>query len=254
MVNKASPGVGGMERNFPPAKACYRALVPSVSQEDGAVGRRTKAPSAGGQERPAGLHSGSSAPHYRERTLEQTVGAQVRAQRHRLGLTGGEVARAASISPGMLSKIENGQISASLGTLQALSQALGMPLTAFFAPFEERRDCSFVRSGQGVTIERRGTKSGHRYQLLGHSLAGNIVVEPYLITLSREAKPYAAFQHEGLELIYMLTGRVTYRHGEDSYELRPGDTLFFDPNAPHGPEVLHELPMTYLSIIIYARP
>lgn len=44
-------------------------------------------------------------------------------------------------------------------------------------------------AGQGVTIESCGTKAGHQYQLLGHSVSGEIVVEPYLITLTEEAKP-----------------------------------------------------------------
>jgi mannose-6-phosphate isomerase-like protein (cupin superfamily) len=51
----------------------------------------------------------------------------------------------------------------------------------------------------------------------------------------------------------MLTGKVLYRHADRSYPLEPGDTLFFDAAAPHGPEELIELPMTYLSIIIYPR-
>jgi transcriptional regulator with XRE-family HTH domain len=153
----------------------------------------------------------------------------------------------------MLSKIENGQISPSLSTLQSLARALNQPLSSFFTPFEERHDCSFVKAGSGVSIERRGTKAGHHYQLLGHSLGDDLVVEPFLITLSEEARPYTSFQHAGVEMIYMLTGKVLYRHDDRSYLLEPGDTLFFDAAAPHGPEELIELPMTYLSIIIYPR-
>ena len=33
----------------------------------------------------------------------------------------------------------------------------------------------------------------------------------------------------------------------------PGDSLYFDARAPHGPETLVERPMTFLSIIIYPR-
>jgi quercetin dioxygenase-like cupin family protein len=80
-----------------------------------------------------------------------------------------------------------------------------------------------------------------------------VVLEPYLITLKEGATPYTAFQHDGLELIYMLSGRVGYRHGDTVYDLGPGDTLLFDPAARHGPELLHALPMTYLSIIVYSR-
>jgi uncharacterized cupin superfamily protein len=71
-------------------------------------------------------------------------------------------------------------------------------------------------------------ESGHHYQLLGHSLGKDIVVEPFLITLSEEARSYTSFQHSGVELICMLTGKVPYRHADMTYLLEPGDTLFFD--------------------------
>ena len=197
--------------------------------------------------------TGSNAPNRADLSLEASIGRKVRNLRQRLQLTASEVAAEAGLSTGMLSKIENGGTSPSLSTLQALARALNVPLTSFFADFEERRDCSFVKAGQGVTIERRGTKAGHRYELLGHSLSGDIVVEPYLITLSADASPYALFQHEGLEFLYMLTGKVVYRHADKLYPMAPGDALFFDAGAPHGPEELVEQPMSYLSIIVYPR-
>jgi len=197
--------------------------------------------------------TGSSAPGISQRSLEQALGAQVRNHRMRLGLKAADLAAASGISGSLMSKIESGQVSASLSTLQAVAHALNTPLAQFFAAAEDQRICSYVRAGQGAAIERRGTKAGHQYTLLGHSVSGELVVEPYLIALSREAVPYTAFQHEGVELIYMLTGRVVYRHADKTYELAPGDTLMFDATAAHGPEELLELPMTYLSIITYRR-
>ena len=128
-----------------------------------------------------------------------------------------------------------------------------MSVASIFAGTENRRDCSFVKAGAGVRIDRRGTKSGHQYELIGHSVAGPLAMEPYLITLAADAVPYTAFQHAGMELIYMLTGRVAYRHGDQVYDMEPGDALFFDASAHHGPELLSELPSTYLSIIVYPR-
>jgi quercetin dioxygenase-like cupin family protein len=54
-------------------------------------------------------------------------------------------------------------------------------------------------------------------------------------------------------LIYMLTGKVRYRHADRSYVMEPGDALFFDAAARHGPQELIRAPMTYLSVIIYPR-
>jgi transcriptional regulator with XRE-family HTH domain len=200
------------------------------------------------------LRTGSLAPaELPARTLEAGIGTEVRRLRKSLDLTVAELGAAAGISAGMLSKIENGAISPSLATLDALASALNVPISQLFAETEERRDCSFVKAGSGVRIERRGTKAGHLYDLLGHSLAGEIGVEPYLITLKRDAVPYTSFRHAGVEFLYMLSGKVRYRHADRSYLMEPGDALFFDAAARHGPEQLVEAPMRYLSIIIYPR-
>ena len=191
----------------------------------------------------------------KENVLEMAIGHEVRAFRKKLGITVTDLASATGISLGMLSKIENGNISPSLTTLQALSRALGVPLTAFFRRFEEKRNAMFVKAGEGVEIERRGTRAGHQYNLLGHidNNTSGVVVEPYLITLTTESDVFPTFQHEGMEFLYMLDGEVTYRHGDQLYHMQPGDSLFFDADARHGPEVLVKLPARYLSIICYSQ-
>jgi transcriptional regulator with XRE-family HTH domain len=203
--------------------------------------------------RNAKLATGSGAPEAVGRTLEQEIGSQVRDYRKLSGLTVSELAEAANISRGMLSRIENGQISPSLNTLQLLSEALNVPLPMLVSSVESRRECSYVRVGEGVAIRRRGTKVGHQYRMLGQSHDGKIAVEPYLIELSKDAVPYSEFRHEGTEIIYMLTGEVSYAYGDKSYRLTPGDTFMFDSAELHGPDKLIKLPATYLSIIVYQR-
>ena len=185
--------------------------------------------------------------------LEVAIGREVREFRKKLDMTVADLAKLADLSAGMLSKIENGMTSPSLDTLQALSRALHVPVTAFFRRYEEERDATFVPAGQGLTIERRGTRAGHQYQLLGHTLRKNIAVEPYLITLTEKSDVFPIFQHAGVEFLYMLEGEVGYRHGNKTYVMRPGDSLFFDADAPHGPDELRKLPIRFLSIICYSR-
>ena len=199
------------------------------------------------------LATGSAAPAANDRDLERALGSQIRGVRRQHDLSIADLASAAGISAGMLSKIENGGISASLATLQAISGALQVPLSSLFASFEERQDCSYVPAGQGLTIERRGTKVGHVYQLLGHVLRGEVVMEPYLITLRDGAAPYTSFHHRGVEFLHMLKGEVRYRHGSETYHLRQGDSLLFDSAALHGPEEVSQGETVYLSIIVYPR-
>ncbi|MEO0679184.1 MAG: XRE family transcriptional regulator [Pseudomonadota bacterium] len=191
----------------------------------------------------------------RERVLEVAIGRELRALRLRQDLTVADLAAKSGLSGGMLSKIENGQASPSLTTLQTLAMALSAPITAFFQGFEQTPPAMHVRAGEGVEIERTGTRAGHQYALLGHvgSNRSGVIVEPYLITLTTESDTFPAFQHDGMEFLYMLHGAVDYRHADRIYPLRPGDSLFFDADAPHGPERLVELPARFLSIIAYPR-
>ena len=197
-----------------------------------------------------GAHDLSGA---RDNRLEVAIGSQVRAFRKKLDLTVMELANQACLSAGMLSKIENGNTSPSLSTLQALSRALQVPVTALFRLYDEERDATFVQAGEGLNIERRGTRAGHQYQLLGHTVGKNIAIEPYMITLTEESEVFPVFQHSGMEFVYMIEGKVGYRHGNKTYHLAPGDSLFFDADAPHGPEELTELPLRFLSVIAYPR-
>ncbi len=190
----------------------------------------------------------------REKNLEVAIGRQVRELRKRQRLTGADLAGMTGLSVGMLSKIENGVISPSLNTISALANALKVPLVQLFSGYEETRGCMHVKAGEGAEIEREGTRAGHQYNLLGHIGSNNsgVVVEPYLITLD-ENSHFQTFQHEGIEFLYILEGKVNYRHGDQRYLLEEGDSLFFDSDAPHGPEKITSLPLRYLSIITYPQ-
>ena len=227
---------------------------PSGKRKDG--GSRRTVPAAGKRGR-AKAQPDFQDPHKLRSPangqLETAIGREVREFRKKLDMTVAQLAGQARLSAGMLSKIEIGMTSPSLDTLQALSKALHVPVTAFFRRYEEERDATFVPAGQGLKIERRGTRAGHQYQLLGHTQRRNIAVEPYMITLTEESDVFPIFQHAGVEFLYMLEGEVGYRHGNKTYVMKPGDSLFFDADAPHGPDELRKLPIRFLSIICYSR-
>ena len=188
-----------------------------------------------------------------ERRLAAAIGAQMREFRKQLDVTMAEVASLAGLSVGMLSKIERGVSSPSLSTLTAIAAALNVPVTAFFRKYEEQRDCAYVRAGEGLVIERAGTRAGHEYRLLGHSIRSHLTVEPYLITLTDESEIFPLFQHAGVEFLYILAGEVLYRHARKTYHLKAGDSLFFDADAAHGPEELISLPVKIIAVLSRAK-
>ena len=79
--------------------------------------------------------------------LEQYLGLQIKRQRQAQSLKLADVARIAGISQGMLSKIENAQVSTSLDTLSRLCDVLGMPMAKLFSQYDQP-------DGNGPEVDR----------------------------------------------------------------------------------------------------
>jgi transcriptional regulator with XRE-family HTH domain len=186
------------------------------------------------------------------RSLERYLGNVIRELRLKDHLTIADVAGQAGISRGMLSKIETGQASTSLDALSRIAQSLGVSLAHLFRHYNiPSGDAQLVRSSEAMEVVRRGTKRGHTYRLLAYAKGPNKSFEPFLISMDDASEVFPSFEHPGTEFIYMLNGRIEYRHGQQTYLLEPGDSLTFRGDIPHGPERLIELPIRFLSIIIY---
>jgi transcriptional regulator with XRE-family HTH domain len=186
-------------------------------------------------------------------SVTRQIGAGVRRLRNSMGLTLGEVAKRSNISPGMLSRMENGDVSPSLETLGSLAGALGVPLGSLFGDVgKPRGGAQQVPRGEGLEVVRRGTKRGHTYHLLAADRGPRRAFEPFLVTLNDKSEVFPEFEHPGTEFIYLLEGSLTYRHGDETHLLKAGDALTFAGTVPHGPEKLLRTPIRMLSIIIYA--
>ncbi|MGX8013631.1 helix-turn-helix domain-containing protein [Mesorhizobium sp. ORM8.1] len=185
--------------------------------------------------------------------LALAVGKEIRSLRLSLSMAGNALAEAAGLSNGMLSKIETGQATPSFATLLAVAGVLKVPVARLFAAHNSHADYSIVRAGRGIEVQRRGSKAGFNYQLLGHLLSGEKYVEPYLVTINDSAAPSPGFQHTGIEFMYILEGAMVYRYADTLVELHPGDTMIFDANSIHGHERLLESPVRHLSVVFNLR-
>lgn len=184
--------------------------------------------------------------------LERYLGSVTRALRQRDHLTIADVASQAGISPGMLSKIETGQAAMSLDTLSRLSQALGVSISQMFRDYElPAGGAQLVKAAEGMEVVRRGTRRGHTYRLLAYDKGPRKRFEPFLVTMDDASEVFPSFEHPGTEFIYLLEGKIEYRHGKQTYLLEPGDALTFRGDVPHGPERLIRTPIHLLSVIVY---
>ncbi len=188
-------------------------------------------------------------------SLDLHIGKVINNARKKQGLTIADIAEQSGISRGMLSKIENGQVSPSLDSLLRISRALGVPISAFFKEYDnEESNAQLVRSNEKLEVVRRGTKVGHTYHLLAYDNGPNKTFEPFLISLDNKSEVFPTFNHEGTVFMHLLEGEMIYRHGKKTYHMKPGDSLTYDASVSHGPEELIEVPIRFLNIIIYNQP
>lgn len=192
----------------------------------------------------------TSSPH--SESLARYLGNTIRELRQQHGLTISEVSEKSGISKGMLSKIENALTATSLETLVKITNALGISMATIFRHYNSPEGgAQLIKQGQGMEVVRRGTKSGHTYHLLSYNQGSKKYFEPFLISMDDASEIFPTFEHKGIEFIYMLQGKLDYRHGQKTYFLEAGDSLTFAGAIPHGPERLIELPIRFLAIIYY---
>jgi transcriptional regulator with XRE-family HTH domain len=184
--------------------------------------------------------------------LEHHIATRIKRQRVSQGLKIADVSRIADISPGMLSKIENAQVSTSLDTLNRLCNALALPMSKLFADYDRPSGgAQLIPAGEGLEVVRRGTDKGHTYHLLSYKQGPKKSFEPFLVTMDDASEVFPSFSHPGIEFIYILEGEIEYRHGNRLYHMNAGDSLTFDGDIPHGPEQLLQVPIRMLSVITY---
>lgn len=189
-----------------------------------------------------------------ERLLEQHLGTTVRDLRLRYRLTIADLATRAGISAGMLSKIENGQTSSSLDTLFQIANALGVTISNLFRDFNTPTGgAQLIKNGEGMEVVRAGTKRGHSYQLLAYDQGPKKIFDPFLVTINDKSEVFPDFEHTGTEFIYLLEGKLRYRHGKQTYLMSPGDSLTFKGKIAHGPIELIKVPIRMLAITMYGE-
>jgi transcriptional regulator with XRE-family HTH domain len=184
--------------------------------------------------------------------LEQYLGLQIKRQRQAQELKLADVAKIADISQGMLSKIENAQVSTSLDTLSRLCDVLGLPLSKLFSEYDQQDGSALlVKADQGMEVVRRGTEKGHTYHLLNHTRGPKKSFEAYMVSMDDASEEFPTFSHPGTEFLHLLEGELIYRHGNQLYRMEAGDSLTFEGEIPHGPEELVQVPIRMLSIMNY---
>jgi transcriptional regulator with XRE-family HTH domain len=181
------------------------------------------------------------------------VGARLRAERERRGLGVRELARRVDVSASLISQVELGKATPSVGTLYAIVSELGLSLDELFsgsapAPAAEARrqngrsdiDASHPPADQGDPVvrgdERKAIEldSGVRWERLTAVTERDV---DFLYVVYRVGGASCAenslIRHAGREYGHVIKGRLGVTVGFDTHELGPGDSIAFDSTVPH---------------------
>lgn len=157
------------------------------------------------------------------------VGNRIRELRSKRNLTLQSLADRTGLSSSMLSLVERGKTSPSIGTLVAIASALGVHMTDLFDDDNVKETQPVVRfedqhvyvTGEGVQRRVVRTDDTHGIEL---------VMNEYEPKTGSGGEPV---HHEGHELGLVLEGNLTVEVNGMLYELKPGDSISYDSNLPH---------------------
>jgi len=179
---------------------------------------------------------------------EKAIGANIRRRRQQAGLTLTELAGRANLTKGALSKIETGKGLPAIASILRIAEALGATLSELFAESEASAPYVLTRRGQGQIITRDGSRFGYCYEGLALDMKRK-AMEPFLLTI-RPGDPQGVFHHGGEEFIYMLSGQMEFRIGDEKLLLRRGDSLYLDPSHRHSTRIVGKKPAQFLCLFI----
>jgi mannose-6-phosphate isomerase-like protein (cupin superfamily)/DNA-binding XRE family transcriptional regulator len=191
----------------------------------------------------------------------ETMGARVRAERLRQDIGVRELARRVGVSASLVSQVELGKASPSVGTLYAIVNELGLSLDELFfeqpphppatpeppsAPVRGGREPAAVGDGADhevapvdPVVRRGGGKaielaSGVRWERLAPETPQDVDFLHVVYEVGgASCPPDSLIRHSGREYGHVLSGRLGVTIGFESYELGPGDSVSFESSMPH---------------------
>ena len=175
---------------------------------------------------------GQEAP---QEDLAVKVGERVKRAREKRGLGLLDISRRTGIDVSLLSEIEEGQSAPPLGTIIKLAKALEMKM-GYFISGDELRPFTIVRRGDRKVVSRYDSKRDKHYGYGYESLAPykkDRHMEPFLVTLEPAITEEERSTHDGQEFIFVLTGSMEVRLGDEIHVLEPGDAIYYDSTVPH---------------------
>ena len=113
--------------------------------------------------------------------LEKKISDKIQQTRKNKGLTLAQLSEEVGLSKGLLSRIENNQVSPPIATLSKIARGLEVPISIFFEEDESVQEgYAVTHSNDQKQVVRRGTKIGFTYFSLT-GLKSQHLIEPFIV-------------------------------------------------------------------------
>jgi transcriptional regulator with XRE-family HTH domain len=159
---------------------------------------------------------------------DEALGGRIRAVRARRELSVAELATRAGVSKSLVSQIERGIAAPSIETVRRLASVLQVPVFSLF--LDEPADGMVVRRAERRVVRYPG--SGATREILSPTLSGRMVM--LWVTFPPGESGREPVRHVGEEGVVVIQGALEVQIGEQSMRLEAGDSMTFDPDAPHA--------------------
>ena len=158
------------------------------------------------------------------------VGERIRQLRLDLEMSVRTLAAKTGFSPSLISQVENGQVTPSIGSLERIATALEVSLGEFFAE-PETSTVKLVRASARQQLT--STWSPVSIEALT-PLDGTGKLEPVMLTMAPSGRSGTFPAAPGGEKFALIAeGEVVLTLGDEVHVLRTGDAITFVPATPH---------------------
>ncbi len=173
------------------------------------------------------------------------VADRIRYLRETLDMSPEQVASAIGMDTDEYNRYENGEKDIPVSMIYSVAAVLGIDATELLTGEKPRmNDYSVTRKGHGVGVERF---KGYAFESLAYNYIGRNK-EPMIVTISPEDKHPKLVTHSGQEFNYVLEGKIGVILGEKIIELSEGDSIYFNPQIPHG-QIALDATSRFLTVI-----
>lgn len=167
--------------------------------------------------------------------LEKQIADKIKKTRKDKGYTLNHLGELTGLSKGLLSRIENYQVSPPIATLSKISHGLEVPIGIFFETNEDNCDEKYAVTPKNSRkrVNKQEADAELNYYSLS-SLRKKKLIEPFLVkypVINRQ--PAKLYEHPGEEFLFVLNGTVEFIYGKKTIRLKSGDAVHFDPATPH---------------------